>query len=100
MPAEVNSRSATERCTLAGNEARSIGHHAPDAPKPAIVCRATGLTCATASPAGVGTDVGGAVTVVTVGFGELECDDDEHAAATNTATNTVAPTRRQPPSAR
>src|SRR5450755_3080436 len=95
MPFDVNSRSATWRCTLAGNFARSIGHHAPDAPKPWIVWRGVGLTVATTRFAGVGT-VGVVVVVdVAAGAGLLVDDDDEHAVATRTpSTSTVA--RRTP----
>jgi len=92
MPADVNNIFATDRCALAGKLARSIGHHAPDAPKPAIVCLAAALTRTTGSFAGVGTDASGAAIVVAVGrvVGVVCADEDEHAVATTAVAISIA----------
>src|ERR1700689_3521049 len=88
MPAGENSICATCRCTLDGKCARSIGHHAPEAPKPAIVWAATALTLATGRFVGSGTVAAGDAPPVVVLEAAVEagCVVDEHAARTKTMT--------------
>ena len=87
MPDGENSICATLCCTFGGNFARSIGHHAPEAPKPWTVWDVTALTRATGRLAGVATvaGVGATLVVVLTATGVARGVDDEHAASTATA---------------
>src|SRR6478736_6242792 len=84
MPFGEKSICPTSRRTDSGKRSRSIGHHAPDAPKPAIVCRATGLTSTIGRCAPL--TVRGAVVlapVVVLDEGFVEELPDEHATSTS-----------------
>ena len=79
--------SATRVRTAAGNFTRSLGHHAPDAPNPSIVCAGAAATRTTVRFAGV------AIVVLGAGSGGAACFDDEHD-ATSAHTAIVAMARR------
>ena len=83
-----------------GNVARSIGHHAPDAPKPSIVCAATGSTRATGRLVGVAAVAGADCVAVVAGETLREvcevcelCEVDEQAASARHTT--IGPAARR-----
>src|SRR5260370_40380114 len=81
--------SATRVRTAWGNFTRSLGHHAPDAPNPSIVCAGAAATRTTVRFAGVAI----VVLVVPAGTGGAVCLDEEHD-ATSAQTTIVARARR------
>src|SRR5712671_6141825 len=81
--------SATRVRTAGGNFTRSLGHHAPDAPNPSIVCAGAAATRTTVRFAGVAR----VVLVVPAGTGGAVCSDEEHE-ATSAQTAIVARARR------
>ena len=82
---------------FAGNEIRSFGHHAPDAPNPSMVWRAAAPTVATRRSAGVATVAGGVFAAGVVDeldeFDEFDEEDDEHAPANTTPAISAVPSR-------
>src|SRR5437773_4612957 len=87
MPCRENNMSATRFCTLGGNRTRSLGHHAPDAPNPSIVCAGVAATRTTVRFAGV------AIVVVVPSTGGAACLDEEQL-VTNAETAIIAMARR------
>src|SRR4051812_18740314 len=92
MPPRENNMSATRFCTVAGNFTRSLGHQAPDAPKPSIVCAGAG---APRPPGGFG---GAATGVLVAGPGSAaRFEKDPEAPSANAGIVAVARRiRRQP----